>query len=43
MLDEDTFLTVLYVMSDDFCKEYLPLQARRLYCTPKTGHFLSDS
>lgn len=29
MLDEDTFLTVLYVMSDDFCKEYLPLQARR--------------
>jgi len=29
MLDEDTFLTTLYVLCDDFCKQQLPLQPKR--------------
>lgn len=28
MIDIDTFLTILYVMVDDFCKQYLPAQHR---------------
>ena len=28
MIDVDTFLTILYVMADDFCKTSLPLWSK---------------
>jgi len=28
MIDIDTFLTILYVMVDDFCKSHLPVERR---------------
>jgi hypothetical protein len=34
MIDKNTFLTTLYVMSDDFCKTHLPPEAIRPGCRP---------
>ena len=35
MIDVDTFVTTLYVIADDFCKENLPLEKMR--CGPKSS------